>query len=88
VYMQANTAAAQALDLTISGFSEWRGSWLDVFPGDALIESSKPDQMLVVDIAGGLISFTALFRSLIFTCALRLIKCDSADFCRDKDMIR
>lgn len=55
-YMAINTHCGRSLDLTMKGYADYRGSWLDVFPVEQLIEGAQPDQPLVVDVGGGLVS--------------------------------
>ena len=55
-YMQINAQCGQSLDMTMKGYAQYRGDWLDAFPAEKLIEGSSPDQVLVVDVGGGLVS--------------------------------
>ena len=36
--------------------SRWRGAWTDLFPGENLIQGARPEQVLIVDVGGGLVS--------------------------------
>ena len=56
-YLAAHSKCGKALDMTMRGYSEWRGSWLDIFPGEDLIRDASPDQCLVVDVGRGFVCF-------------------------------
>lgn len=59
-YMQSHPQCGQSLDMTMKGYAEYRGSWLDAYPGENLIREAEPGQVLVVDVGGGLVSATLL----------------------------
>lgn len=54
-YLQVNTQCAQSLDLTMKGYSNYRGSWLDAYSVEALISNAESGQVTVVDVGGGLV---------------------------------
>lgn len=55
-YFASHPECGRALDLTMRAYSEWKGSWLDIFPGNDLISAAKQDQCLLVDVGGSLVS--------------------------------
>lgn len=55
--MAAHPAAGQALDLTMKGYSTWRGHWLEVYDSRELVEGAVEGQVVVVDVGGGVVRF-------------------------------
>ena len=53
------------MNLCLKGFAEQRGSWLDVYPGESLFETADADQILVVDVGGGLVCPPFLHRQTL-----------------------
>ncbi|KAI9652255.1 MAG: hypothetical protein M1831_007103 [Alyxoria varia] len=53
-YTGVNKQCNDSINMCMQMYTHYRGSWLDVFPGEQLLEKSEPDQTLLVDVGGGL----------------------------------
>ena len=81
-YMQLNPHFGQSLDLTLKGYAEYRGSWLDVYPSELLLQGAEHLQTLVVDVGGGLVRLR-WNRDSFFCCSLTRLAPGRAKICKN-----
>ena len=59
-WLGVDTKSGLDFDRAMKGYADYRGDWVGVFPGELLIDDASPDQALVVDVGGGLVSCVIL----------------------------